>query len=127
MGVRVYDPTIGRFLSLDPVHGGSANAYEYAGGDPVNSYDLDGRCNKECHEARACMSVGYTNCLFVMALSGSARGLPSASVTPTSTGRSAHDGAVTQEPTSTTTGSHASSRAVAGTTDRPATTTTENC
>ncbi|MFI1294414.1 DNRLRE domain-containing protein [Streptomyces sp. NPDC020792] len=43
MGVRLYDPAIGRFLSIDPVLGGSANAYEYAAGDPVNGYDLDGR------------------------------------------------------------------------------------
>ncbi|MEU2618112.1 DNRLRE domain-containing protein [Streptomyces sp. NPDC007157] len=70
MGVRLYDPTTGRFLSLDPVRGGSANAYEYGSGDPVNSYDLDGRCNKECHEFRACMSLGYSNCVFVTYLSG---------------------------------------------------------
>jgi hypothetical protein len=43
MGVRLYDPTTGRFLSVDPVPGGSANAYEYCGGDPLNRYDLDGR------------------------------------------------------------------------------------
>ncbi|WP_327725016.1 DNRLRE domain-containing protein [Streptomyces europaeiscabiei] len=43
MGVRLYDPTTGRFLSVDPVPGGSANAYEYCGGDPINRYDLDGR------------------------------------------------------------------------------------
>ncbi|MEU6511964.1 RHS repeat-associated core domain-containing protein [Streptomyces sp. NPDC046942] len=43
MGVRLYNPTTGRFLSIDPVPGGSANAYEYGNGDPVNNYDLDGR------------------------------------------------------------------------------------
>ncbi|MFE2267228.1 DNRLRE domain-containing protein [Streptomyces griseosporeus] len=43
MGVRLYDPMTGRFLSVDPVPGGSANAYEYCGGDPLNGYDLDGR------------------------------------------------------------------------------------
>lgn len=42
MGVRSYVPAIGRFLSPDPVQGGSANAYEYAAGDPVNNYDLTG-------------------------------------------------------------------------------------
>ncbi|MFG2061407.1 RHS repeat-associated core domain-containing protein [Micromonospora sp. NPDC048871] len=44
MGVRLYDPAIGRFLSVDPVQGGSANDYDYAYQDPVNSNDLDGRC-----------------------------------------------------------------------------------
>ncbi|MFJ6941166.1 RHS repeat-associated core domain-containing protein [Streptomyces sp. NPDC101132] len=43
MGVRLYNPQAGRFLSLDPVYGGSANAYEYTNADPLNQYDLDGR------------------------------------------------------------------------------------
>ncbi|MDT9698293.1 DNRLRE domain-containing protein [Streptomyces sp. P17] len=43
MGVRLYDPTTGRFLSVDPVPGGNANAYDYVNGDPLNRYDLDGR------------------------------------------------------------------------------------
>lgn len=42
MGVRQYDPTIGRFLEVDPVEGGSANDYDYSSGDPVNSLDLGG-------------------------------------------------------------------------------------
>lgn len=44
MGVRLYLPSTGRFLSTDPMAGGSCNAYEYVCGDPVNSFDLDGRC-----------------------------------------------------------------------------------
>ncbi|WP_327372338.1 DNRLRE domain-containing protein [Streptomyces sp. NBC_01217] len=43
MGVRLYNPTTGRFLSLDPVYGGNANAYEYVHADPLNKYDLDGK------------------------------------------------------------------------------------
>ncbi|SEE03418.1 RHS repeat-associated core domain-containing protein [Streptomyces misionensis] len=43
MGVRLYNPGTGRFLSTDPVPGGSANAYEYCNGDPINHFDLDGR------------------------------------------------------------------------------------
>jgi RHS repeat-associated protein len=42
MGVRLYDPTLGRFLSVDPVEGGSLNNYDYAGQDPVNGSDLNG-------------------------------------------------------------------------------------
>lgn len=44
MGVRSYLPSIGRFLQPDPVLGGSCNAYEYTCQDPLNVYDLDGRC-----------------------------------------------------------------------------------
>jgi RHS repeat-associated protein len=43
MGVRAYVPAMGRFTSMDPIYGGSANAYDYAGQDPINSLDLDGR------------------------------------------------------------------------------------
>ncbi|MCX5214373.1 DNRLRE domain-containing protein [Kitasatospora sp. NBC_00240] len=43
MGVRLYSTSTGRFLSVDPVTGGSANAYEYNYADPINRYDLDGR------------------------------------------------------------------------------------
>ncbi len=43
MGVRLYLPTTGRFLQPDPVPGGSDNAYDYAGHDPINTFDLDGR------------------------------------------------------------------------------------
>jgi RHS repeat-associated protein len=43
MGVRGYDPALGRFLSVDPIRGGSANDYDYVSGDPINAYDLDGK------------------------------------------------------------------------------------
>ncbi|MEU1091572.1 DNRLRE domain-containing protein, partial [Streptomyces sp. NPDC005892] len=42
MGVRLYNPTTGRFLSTDPVPGGNANAYTYPL-DPINQYDLNGK------------------------------------------------------------------------------------
>jgi RHS repeat-associated protein len=44
MGVRLYNPTTGRFLQTDPVPGGSCNDYDYTCADPINNTDLDGRC-----------------------------------------------------------------------------------
>jgi RHS repeat-associated protein len=43
MGARPYNPTLGRFLRIDPVEGGSCNDYDYTCADPVNNRDLDGR------------------------------------------------------------------------------------
>jgi len=43
MGARLYMPSLGRFLQLDPIPGGSANAYDYANQDPLNRSDLDGK------------------------------------------------------------------------------------
>ncbi len=42
MGARTYIPQLGRFQQTDPVSGGSANAYAYTYGEPVNSSDPSG-------------------------------------------------------------------------------------
>ncbi|HEV3047041.1 MAG TPA: RHS repeat-associated core domain-containing protein [Solirubrobacteraceae bacterium] len=42
MGARSYIPQLGRFLQPDPIPGGSANAYAYTFGDPVNTSDPSG-------------------------------------------------------------------------------------
>jgi RHS repeat-associated protein len=43
MGARPYSPLFGRFLSVDPVEGGSANDYDYTNANPTNNTDLDGQ------------------------------------------------------------------------------------
>jgi RHS repeat-associated protein len=42
MGARSYIPQLGRYLQPDPVPGGSANAYTYTFGDPINTSDPSG-------------------------------------------------------------------------------------
>jgi RHS repeat-associated protein len=42
MGTRLYNPTTGRFLTPDPVQSGSANPYDYANQNPLNSADASG-------------------------------------------------------------------------------------
>ncbi len=44
MGVRIYDPALGRFTSVDPIEGGCSNDYVYVN-DPVNQFDLDGQAS----------------------------------------------------------------------------------
>jgi RHS repeat-associated protein len=55
MGVRSYVPALGRFITPDPIEGGSANAYDYANQDPVNNFDLDGTvCTKKNATKKGC-------------------------------------------------------------------------
>jgi RHS repeat-associated protein len=44
-GARDYDPSVGRWISKDPIRfeGGQGNLYEYVNNDPVNTVDRSGR------------------------------------------------------------------------------------
>lgn len=42
MGARSYIPQLGRFLQPDPIPGGSADAYAYTFGDPIDTADPSG-------------------------------------------------------------------------------------
>ena len=49
MGARLYNPATGRFVSTDPIAGGSASRYDYCTGDPTNCTDTSGQgqCTKK--------------------------------------------------------------------------------
>lgn len=52
MGLRLYNPTTGRFLQTDPVANGSATSYDYCNGDPVNCADTSGQCPSWRHPVK---------------------------------------------------------------------------
>lgn len=58
MGARPYDPALGRFLSRDPIEGGSLNAYEYARQEPCGTLDLDGRAAGDCGSFQVSIATG---------------------------------------------------------------------
>lgn len=57
LGLRYYDPTLGRFTQPDPT-GQEANAYVYAGDNPTNNIDPTGQFFFS-HTARRIASIGY--------------------------------------------------------------------
>ncbi len=66
MGARLYNSATGRFLSIDPVNGGSCNSYDYVCGDPVNMLDLDGRMAVAALVAAAGLGVSLSTVLTVI-------------------------------------------------------------
>jgi len=56
-GMRIYDPRLGRFLSVDPLYGSFAmlTPYQFASNTPIAAIDLDGL------EAKIVTTYSYTN------------------------------------------------------------------
>ena len=63
MGARLYDPTTGRFLTVDPIPGGNANPYDYCTADPINCFDLDGRFGWRTWIKRAVVAASIVGAL----------------------------------------------------------------
>jgi RHS repeat-associated protein len=72
MGVRLYDPALGRFLQVDPIEGGSCNDYDYVCGDPINKFDLAGT-NTQSRIVNTFTAVGAKNYDSVTLTAGAVR------------------------------------------------------
>ena len=68
MGVREYDPGLGRFVSADPLEGDAndplqRNRYPYVGNDPLSRYDLDGRQSRRRSSCSVCCFRVWRVCI----------------------------------------------------------------
>jgi RHS repeat-associated protein len=68
MGARVYVPALGRFLQVDPRIGGSANHYDYASQNPVNTSDPSGESVLDYVPGIAGAAAGILASLFMPAV-----------------------------------------------------------
>ena len=60
MGARYYDPQGGRFISPDPIgYPINLDLYAYAGGDPINFHDPDGRFPHHSNQTTPTTTIGF--------------------------------------------------------------------
>jgi RHS repeat-associated protein len=57
LGIRYYDPTLGRFTQPDPTRQ-EQNSYAYASNTPASSTDVDGACNWFCRQKAKVLATG---------------------------------------------------------------------
>jgi RHS repeat-associated protein len=65
LGARLFNPSEGRFLSVDPITHGCANGYVYTFGDPLNSQDLSGQSTTQpcsSFSVQTCTTDGSGDC-----------------------------------------------------------------